>query len=142
MKKSKMNAMWKYVIYSYLSFWVIILVLGGMASLVFHAPPAVMNGITILGSWSPTIVLLLMLKNLKPGMAIGNFYKRAFQERLNIPLLIVIPIIVFGIFLSSVWLLSVLEKTSFTAHLAFPAALGSTILLTVLQGPSGEESGW
>ena len=142
MQKRKMNAMWKYVIYSYLAFWVIILALGGMASLVFDAPPAVMNGITILGSWSPTIVLLLMLKNLKPGMTIGDFYKRAFQERLNIPLLIVIPMIVFGIFLASVWLLSLLEKTSFTAHLAFPAALGSTILLTILQGPSGEESGW
>jgi uncharacterized protein len=51
-------------------------------------------------------------------------------------------VIVFGIFLSSVWLLSVIENTSFMAQLAIPSALGGTILLTALQGPSGEESGW
>lgn len=138
----KINVMWQYVIYAYLAFWVIILVLGGMASMVFDAPPIVMTGITILGSWSPTIVLLLMLKKLKPGMSIGDFYKRAFQDRLNIPLLIVIPVIVFGIFLSAVWLLSMIGNKPVTANLAIPSALGFTILLTVFQGPSGEESGW
>jgi uncharacterized protein len=138
----KMDVMWKYVIFAYLAFWAIILVLGGLASMVFDAPPVVMTGITILGSWSPTIVLLLMFKKLKPGMTIGEFYKRAFQERLNSSMLIAIPVIIFGIFLSSIWLSSVIEGSSFTTQLAIPSALGFTILLTVFQGPSGEESGW
>lgn len=142
MKKNKLEPMWKYTIYAYLAFWAIIMVLGGLASMVFAAPPAVMTGITILGSWSPTIVLLLMLKQLKPGMTIRGFYQRAFRDRLSIPLLIGIPVVVFGIFLGAVWLLSVLEGTPLTAHLALPSALGLTILLTVFQGPSGEESGW
>jgi uncharacterized protein len=142
MTKTKMDPMWKYVIYAYLAFWAIILVLGGLASMVFDAPPAIMTGITILGSWSPTIVLLLMLKNLKPGMTIKGFYQRAFQDRLNLSLLIAIPVIVFGIFLAAVWLLSAMDNTPLTAHLAIPSALGLTILLTVFQGPSGEESGW
>lgn len=137
-----MNAMWKYMINTYLLFWVIVLGLGGVAALVFQAPPAVMNGITILGSWAPTIVLLLMLKRLKPGLTTRGFYKRAFQDRLDLPLLIMIPLIVFGIFLLAVWLLSVLEQRAFTAQLALPSALGGTILLTALQGPSGEEAGW
>ncbi|GAB4416653.1 MAG: hypothetical protein Kow002_02600 [Anaerolineales bacterium] len=140
MKKS--NVMWQYVIFAYLAFWVIILVLGGLASMVFDAPPVVMTGITILGSWSPTIVLLLMFKKLKPGMTIGEFYKKALQARLNISMLSAIPVIIFGIFLASIWLLSVIEGTSFTTQLAIPSALGFTILLTVFQGPSGEESGW
>jgi membrane protease YdiL (CAAX protease family) len=140
MKKS--NVMWQYVIYAYLAFWAIILVLGGMASMVFDAPPVVMTGITILGSWSPTIVLLLMFKKLKPGMTIGEFYKRAFQERLNISMLIAIPVMIFGIFLSAIWLSSVIEGSSFTTQLAIPSALGFSVLLTVFQGPSGEESGW
>jgi uncharacterized protein len=118
------------------------MVFGGLASMMFDAPPVVMNGITILGSWSPTIVLLLMLKKLKPGMTIREFYKRTFQDRLSIPLLIVIPLIVFCVFLSAVWVLSVIEDTPLTAHLALPSALGLTVLLTVFQGPSGEESGW
>jgi uncharacterized protein len=138
----KIDAMWQYVMFSYLAFWSIILVLGGLASMVFDAPPAVMTAITILGSWSPTIVLLLMLKKLKPGMTIKGFYKSAFQARLNIQLLAVIPVIVFGIFLLAVWMTSVIENTSILAQWSIPAALSGTILLTVLQGPSGEESGW
>ncbi|MBN1246940.1 MAG: CPBP family intramembrane metalloprotease, partial [Anaerolineae bacterium] len=127
---------------AYLAFWAIILVLGGMASMVFDAPPVIMNGIIILGSWSPTIVLLLMLKRLKPGMTIGNFYRRAFQARLDVPLLIVTPVIVFGIFLAAVGLSSIVEQTPFVAQLALPSAMAGTVLLTALQGPSGEESGW
>lgn len=142
MKKSKMNVMWKYVIYSYLLFWTIILLLGGVASMLFNAPPMVMNGITILGSWSPTIVLLLMLKKLKPGMSIRDFYKSAFQGKLSIPLLFAIPLLIFGIFLAAIGFTSVVKQTSFIAQLAIPSALGFTILLTALQGPSGEESGW
>ena len=137
----KINVMWQFVIYSYLAFWAIILVLGGLASMVFDAPAAVMIGITILGSWSPTIVLLLMLKKLKPGMTIKDFYKSVFQAKLNIPVLIVIPVIVFGIFLSTVWLFSVMDNTSFMGQLTIPATLGGAILLTVFQGPSGEEFG-
>ena len=61
---------------------------------------------------------------------------------LNIPLLFAIAMIVFSVFLSAVGLLSVIEKTPFMAQLALPSALGGTLLLTALQGPSGEESGW
>jgi hypothetical protein len=118
--------MWQYVIFAYLAFWVIILVLGGVASMVFDAPPVVMTGITILGSWSPTIVLLLMFKKLKPGMTIGEFYKKALQARLNISMLIAIPVIIFGIFLVSIWLSSIIEGTLFTTQLAIPSALGFT----------------
>lgn len=142
MKKNNLEPMWKYVIYAYLAFWAIILVLGGLASMVFHAPPVVMVAITILGSWSPTIVFWLMLKHLKPGMTIGEFYKQAFRERLKASVLIAIPVIIFGVFLASVWFLSFFGKAPFTSQLAIPSALGLTILLTVFQGPSGEESGW
>lgn len=142
MKRSKLDPMWQYTIAAYLAFWVIILVLGGLAAMVFDAPPAVMTGITILGSWSPTIVLLLMLKKLKPGLTIGGFYKRAFQAKLSVPLLIGIPALVFGVFLAAAWLSSVVEKTAFTAQVALPSALAGAVLLTVFQGPSGEESGW
>ena len=137
-----MNVMWKYVINTYLLFWVMVLGLGGLAAIVFQAPPVVMNWVIVLCSWSPTIVLLLMLKRLKPGLTIRDFYKRAFQDRLDISLLLVIPVLVFGIFLVAVWLLSVIEQTAFTAQLALPSALGGVMLVTALQGPSGEESGW
>lgn len=138
----KIDVMWQYVIYSYLAFWAIILILGGLASMVFDAPPAVMTGITILGSWSPTIVLLLMLKKLKPGLTIQHFYKKVFQGKLNASILVAIPVVIFGIFLFSIWINAMIEKTTLTTQLMIPSAFGFTILLTALQGPSGEESGW
>jgi CAAX protease family protein len=141
-KRRTMDPMWKYVICAYLAFWAIILVLGWMASIVFDAPAGVMNAISILGSWSPTLVLLLMLKRLKPGMTVAGSYKRAFRDRLNVRLLIAVPVIVGGAFLAAVWLLSAIGDTPFAMHVALPSALGLTVLLTVFQGPSGEESGW
>ncbi len=142
MKKQNKDVMWKYVINSYLVFWVMIMGLGGAASMVFGAPPALMNGIIILCSWSPTIVLLMMLKKLKPGTTVIGFYKRAFRDKLSIPLLIAIPAIVFGISLAAVWLVSLLQKTPFTEKLLLPSALAGTLVLTAFQGPGGEESGW
>jgi membrane protease YdiL (CAAX protease family) len=132
--------MWHYVIYSYLAFFLIVLALGGMAFMFFGAESAAMTGVQILGAWSPTIVLLLMLKKLKPGVSVRDFYSQAFRQRLNLRILIFIPVIVFGIFLASVWLLSVFEKTTVAAQLASP--LLGTIVLMALRGPSGEESGW
>ncbi|MGD9941444.1 MAG: CPBP family intramembrane glutamate endopeptidase [Clostridia bacterium] len=128
MKSKALPAIWHYVIYSYLLFWVMIIGLGGVVSMVFHAPPAVMNGIAILCSWSPTIVLWLMSGKLKPGMTIGMFDKQTFREKIQVSLPAVIPVLVFGIFPVAVWLLSLLQKTSFTERsylrLEFKARFG------------------
>jgi len=126
----KLEPMWSYVIYAYILFWVMVLGLGGLASAVFHCPPVVMKWIVVLCSWSPTIVLLLMLK-------------RAFKERPSIGLILATAAIVIGITLLSAWISSALPIASVdTTLILAPSALLSMILFTVLQGASGEESGW
>jgi membrane protease YdiL (CAAX protease family) len=141
-KRRALDPMWKYVAYAYLAFWVIILVLGGAASMLLGAPAGVMSAISVVGSWSPTVVLLLMLKRLRPGTTIAGFYRRAFRARLDVWVLVAVPVIVFGVFLTAVWLLATIVDASFSTVVAVPSTLGLTILLTVFQGPTGEESGW
>lgn len=125
---------------AYGAFWAVILVAGGIAAMVFGAPPALMNAVSVLGSWTPTAVLLLLLKRLKPGTTIGVFYREAFRPPLKASLLSAAPALVFGIFAAAVLLASLIEGAP--ARFSLPTSLGGALLLTALQGPSGEESLW
>ena len=142
MGKKNIDVMWRYVFWTYLVFWLMILGLGGTAALVFQAPPAVMNIIVILCSWSPTLVLLGMLKRLKPGMTAAGFYRGAFSGRVSAPRAAVAAFLVFGTALGAAALQALTAGTALATRLVLPSAPGAVLLLTALQGPSGEESGW
>lgn len=143
MKGFRLNIVGKFIRNAYLLFWISILTLGGLASAVFHAPIIVMKGITVLCSWTPTIMLLIMFKKLMPGLTIGEFYRKAFRGKIKILDIVIPPIIVGGIFISSLLLLAVFEKRSFAELITFNAyELPGILLYTFLQGPTGEESAW
>lgn len=135
--------MWRYVIFTYLLFWFMVLGIGGAAIFVFQVSPLGMRFITTLCSWAPTIILLVMFKKLKPGHTLKSFYKNAFKEKLNVGVFSIATLIIVGVFLISAWFLSVFEKTEISSQLSFSASLLiGNIAFTALQGASGEESGW
>lgn len=143
MRTKKLVPMWRYVIFAYIMFWVMVILLGGLVSEVLQGPPVAMKWVVVVCSWSPTIVLLLMLKKLKPNMTVKEFYKNAFKDKIKISLIIATVIIVSGVFLLSTVLSPDAAISDIDTSLFFaPSALFSVIMFTVLQGASGEESGW
>ena len=79
------RAVWRYVAAAYLTFWLMVLVLCGGASMLLHAPPLAMRLLSNLCAWSPTFVLWAMLPRLRPGCTLGAFYRDLFRDRLSLP---------------------------------------------------------
>ena len=143
MKEKKLSVMWKYVIYAYLLFWVMVLGIGGFVSQVLHGSSAAMQWVVVICSWSPTIVLLIMLKKLKPGITVKKFYQKAFQDKLHIRYLLFIFVNAFSILILSAFLMSINKQIPFANVLTIDLfILPSAIMFALLQGASGEESGW
>lgn len=143
MTKKKIDPIWQYVINAYLLFWAMVFVIGGVASMLLNAPPVVMQWVSVLCSWSPTVVLLMMLKTLKPNMTVKAFYKKAFEARLPFDLLLLTPAISAGVLLLSVYTFSWLQSGAGPLQFASGlTTLWSVAFFGVLQGASGEESGW
>ncbi len=142
-QKKPMEPMWKYVIITYLLFWVMVLGICGTASIVFHASPLTMRILSNVTAWSPTLALLFMFRKIRPEMTIKEFYKDAFSGKLKAGLLILIPIVISGAILISIMIISVIEHRTFSSYFSLGIySLPLSVILSLLSGPTGEESGW
>ncbi|MDD3206796.1 MAG: type II CAAX endopeptidase family protein [Lachnospiraceae bacterium] len=132
-----------YVVIAYLVFWAMVLFICGGASMLFHASPLVMRILSNICAWSPTMVVLLMWKKLRPEQSRKEFIKEAFCGKLKIAGLLVPPMLIMGGVLITVWILSFLEKNSFTSYFTLGGySLWTSVFLSLLSGPTGEELGW
>lgn len=132
-----------YIIVTYLSFWLMVLVLCGGASMVFHAPPLVMRILADVCAWSPTLVLLIMWKRLRPEQTRRDFIAACFSGELVWYLLPLLVVLISGGVICSVYLLSLLEHRTFSSYFSMGGwSLMASLLLSLFSGPTGEELGW
>lgn len=140
---TKLNIMWRYVIFTYLLFWFMVLAICGTASMVFQASPLTMRWLANLCAWSPTFSLLIMFKKLKPEITLRQFFKNAFSGNFKLNLFILSTCSIIGGTLLSVFILSIIENRSFSSFFTLGMySLPLSFLLSLLSGPTGEESGW
>lgn len=141
MKKLGLSS--KYVITTYITFWLMVLVICGGASMVFHASPVVMRILSNVCAWSPTIVLLSMFKSLKPETKRIAFIKEKFSGKLNVFLLVLPPVVLAGGTFLSAWILSLVEKKDFSSLFSLGSySFIASFFFSILSGPTGEELGW
>ena len=137
------NLVSKYVIFTYLLFWVMVFGICGTASMVFNASPLTMRWLANLCAWSPTIALLLMLKRLRPETTLKKFLYQLFSKRLRFDLLLLSTVAVEGAILISVMVLYLFQAKAFSSFFNLGVySLPLSFLLSLLSGPTGEEAGW
>lgn len=142
MKTNSENYTLRYIVRTYLIFWAMILGIGGAAS-ALGATPFMMKWVVFVCSWAPTYALLPMIKKIYPGTTIREFYKRAFSQRINIPLTVLVTAVILSIFIISTVLNSKINGIDFTGlfDLSIPTLI-SGLFFSIIQGATGEESGW
>lgn len=148
MNKGKLNKkpfdiMWTYVITTYLVFWLMVLGICGTAAMVFHASPFVMRILSNICAWSPTIVLFIMFRKLRPNMTLKKFCQSAFSGSVKWYLMILLSVVIAGGICLSIWFLSLLQGRNFLSYFTLGNySLLTSFVLSLLSGPTGEEAGW
>ena len=133
-----------FVVCAYAFFWAVILLIGIVVITgLLPGEGAPMNLMIALGSWTPTITLLVLFKKIFPGSSIKTFYRNAFKERLNWKMLAVTAIVQILIFISAVSIVALTKKVSLVNLLDLSLhTIGMGFVWTLIQGATGEESGW
>ncbi len=140
MKTDSLN---KYIICSYVLVWMLIIVIAGPASLIFHAPPVIMWMVRNLIAWSPTYLLLIGWKQFRSDETRTAFIKRCFSDKIKLLPLLLSFSLTFGISILSLFIFSLITKTSMRSYINLgTTALPLSILLSFTSGPTGEELGW
>lgn len=137
------NYIMQYVIYTYGLFGLLLMTLGGIATVLLHGTPLVMKWLTAITAWTPTYVFLIMFKKLYPNSTVKGFYKKVFKEKLNFRLLLITASIQIFIFISGVYMISIQRDVPTISLLdfSFPTVIYA-LFFTLIQGATGEETGW
>ena len=142
-KIKNMDMMWKYVIFTYLLFWVMVMALGGSAAMVFSASPLMQRIVQAFCAWAPTFAFLIMYKKLRPDIGLRDFIKSVFDQKLKLDLMIVSGAAVVLSSILPILIMSISTAQSFSSFFSLQGySLPAAFLLSLFAGPLGEELGW
>ena len=133
----------KYVITSYLVFWVMVLGICGTASMVFHCSPFVMRTLSNICAWSPTLVLLLGFRYWCKGQSLKEFFRKAFSGKIKLGWLSGTAAVTIMATVITVMITGAVQHRDFS----FYWQLGNwsflaSLIFSITTGPTGEEAGW
>lgn len=142
MLKAEKDYTRRFVVYAYAIFWIMLIIFAGIF-VISGQNPSVMKYGSWVCSWAPTISLLVLFRKLFPGITIRAFYKKAFSQKISIPLILVVAIIYISLIAVTTFAVSMSNNVPFTSMWDLSVStLLSGILVTAVSGPMGEESGW
>jgi hypothetical protein len=139
--KVERNQLFKFFIFSYLLFWVLIVIIGLL--ILFGIPILVQDIMKNIIAWSPTIVLLILFKSIYPGVKLTGYLKNNFLCKISPVSFIVSFLMQLLILIIVVIMFLILPGNEFSS-LKF-ISLQNVIpvfLITLTSGPIGEELGW
>ena len=128
-----------YVVLAYAVFWVLLIAAVGIMSAMPEAAGVVLPVVQVVGTWAPTIALLILFKKLYPGSTVKGFFKNAFKERLSFKMLAVATVAYGLITVATVSIAAFDKNVSFFSLLSF--SFGG-LIITLFSGAMGEEAGW
>lgn len=132
----------RFIVYTYVLFWAMVSILA-VIYVLFGQKTWIMNwGISIC-SWTPTIIFLVLFKKIFSNITIKDFYKKAFNQKISIPLILIVTLIQTVIITVSVCIVAMRNNVSFLSlwNLSYSTLL-SVFFFSMIQGATGEESGW
>ncbi|WP_373266937.1 CPBP family intramembrane glutamic endopeptidase [Hungatella hathewayi] len=131
-----------FVACTYTFFWVVVI----LAVLLPGTPQSkgtVSQFMLLVGGWAPTIAVFVLFKRLFPGNTIKRFYQNAFRGRLNTRLLLVITAVQALIVICTVGMIAFTKRVSVVSLFNLSIqSIATCILITLVTGATGEESGW
>jgi len=142
MTDKKKNAL--FVVSAYGFFWIMLVAFLSLAMTgIIPMSGPIFELFRSIACWAPTITVLVFCKKLCPGGSIKAFYKNAFKDSLNFRVLLFVTIVQAVVFFASTATLSIAKGISFSSLFGFSLKiLAWGVLWTLLQGATGEESGW
>lgn len=132
----------KYVAVTYLVFWLGILLIGAVYLLSNN--DIVMTLGSILLSWTPTVVLLIMFNKLLPNSNRKAWIKKAFSARINVGIVIATAL-AFTLPVVFAYIIMLFRNGNATTTDISALSIGSitaSIISSIITGATGEELGW